>query len=259
MRRSILTIVAGGILTAGCHVGCHMGNDRFHVKHTRSEEMTSPLTDVTGLTVSTNVGKIQLDATDVSEARIYAEIEVKAETEERAQELCEAVRIVAEPQGQRLVVKVVKPPEMGREPLSVDFTITAPARLAIEATTHVGDVHVAGFIGAIKASADVGTVSSMGLRDAVDVHTNVGDIRIACATDASAVLDVRATTNVGNIEFAGPAEISAKLSVATNVGSIDTERPLTVKGSMKQSISASLGDGQGRIDLRTNVGSIKIR
>jgi hypothetical protein len=59
--------------------------------------------------------------------------------------------------------------------------------------------------------------------------------------------------------LAGPKDISAKLTAEANVGSIDTDRPLTVTGDLKQSIRASLGSAEGRISLRTNVGSIRIR
>ncbi len=53
--------------------------------------------------------------------------------------------------------------------------------------------------------------------------------------------------------------MSAHLQATTNVGSIDTDRPLTVTGQIKKSIQATIGDAEGDIVLRTNVGSIHIR
>jgi hypothetical protein len=59
--------------------------------------------------------------------------------------------------------------------------------------------------------------------------------------------------------LAGPKDISAKLTAEAHVGAIDTDRPLTVTGHLKESIMTSLGSAEGRISLRTNVGSVRIR
>jgi DUF4097 and DUF4098 domain-containing protein YvlB len=250
-------IVAGlGTVLLG---GCVIHTDAFEAKFSRSEDLTAPLTEITALDVTTNVGRIEMEAADVPEVRITAEIKVRAKTEERAQELAEQVRIVAEPAGSTLTIKAVKPPDFGRNELSVDFTVTAPAALALTCTTNVGDVRVTGFTQRVRASADVGTVTCTGLRDQIDLHTNVGDIRATYADDAPAALKATMATNVGDIEFTGPREVSADLTAAANVGSIRTDRPITVTGSLRQSVSASLGQGEGRVNLKTNVGSIRIR
>jgi hypothetical protein len=91
------------------------------------------------------------------------------------------------------------------------------------------------------------------------VHTNVGDVHLAFASDAPAALQASATSNVGNVDFTGPADISARLDAQVNVGSIDTRRPLTVTGKIEKSVRATLGQGEGKIALSTNVGSITIR
>ncbi|MCX5645460.1 MAG: DUF4097 family beta strand repeat-containing protein [Phycisphaerae bacterium] len=239
--------------------GCVIHTGTYKAKFSRSEDLTAPLANVTALDVATNVGTIRLEAGQVAEVRIAAEIKVRAATEEQAQELAEEVRIVAEPSGQTLTIKAIRPSDLGRNQLSVDFTITAPADLALDCTTNVGDIRVTGFTKRVKASADVGTIACTGLREEIDLRSNVGDLRAEYAGDAPAALNATMATNVGNIEFTGPQEISADLSARANVGSIKTDRPITVTGSLKHSISASLGKGEGRVSLNTNVGSIRIR
>jgi hypothetical protein len=239
--------------------GCYFSNDLFKAKFTRSEELTAPVADITGLEVSTNVGALRLEAGEVPEARIVAEIKVKARTEEEAESLAQQVKIVAEPRGKTLVVKPERPPGLRDNQLSVDFTITAPARLALDGTTNVGDIRTTGFTDRVKARADVGAITCTGLRHAADLHTNVGDIRAEYAPDAPAALDVSASTDVGSIEFRGPDQISARLTATADVGSIHTDRPLTVVGPIRQALHTSLGNGEGQISLRTNVGSIRIR
>jgi hypothetical protein len=191
--------------------------------------------------------------------QITAEITVKAKTEEEAEALVEEVQIVAEQSGRTLIIKAEKPSHFGRNQLSVDFTITAPAHLALDCTTNVGDIKVAGFRDRVAAKTDVGTIRCTDLRGDANLHTNVGDIQAIYAADAPAALDISATTNVGNVDFTGPTEMSARLAASVNVGSIDTDRPLTITGQIKKSIKATLGNAEGDVTLRTNVGSIRIR
>ncbi len=252
--------LVGTLVLTTLFVGCcvNIGND-YRAKARRSEDLTAFAEDAAALDVDTNVGTITLESADVSEVRIVAEITVRAKTQEEADALVEEIRIVAEPSGRTLLIKAEKPSGFGRNQLAVDFHITAPAELAIVAATNVGDIRIDGFTGNVAAKTDVGTIHCMGLRGDADLHTNVGDIHAAYAEDAPADLDIKATTNVGNIDLTGPTQISASLEATTNVGSIDTDRPLTVTGQIKKSIQATIGDAQGDIALRTNVGSIHIR
>jgi len=240
--------------------GCVIYSDGSKAEFSRSEELTVPVTDITTLDVTTNVGKIQVEPTDAAEVRVTAKIKVKAHTEEKAQELAEQVRIVAEPWSRTLSIKAVKPKDFGRNELSVDLTIKAPAALALTCTTNVGDVSIADFTRRVQASADVGSITCSGLRDEIDLHANVGDLRATYAADAPAALKATMATDVGSIEFTGPQEISADVSATVGVGDINTNRPLTVKGSLtKHSVRASLGKGEGRVNLKADVGSIRIR
>lgn len=255
MRTTVLIGVGVMMVLAGCHIG----GDAFKAKFTRSENLTATLTDIALIDVSTNVGRIELIPGDVAEIQIAAEIKVKAGSEEKAQELGEGVRIEAEPSGRTLVVKAVKPSGFGRNQLEVDFTITAPASLAIKAAVNVGDIRITDFTGRVEACSDVGKILCTGLRGDADLHTNVGDVRAEYASDAPAAISINASANVGDVELAGPKDISAKIAAETNVGDISSDRPLTIRGSLQKSIRASLGNGDGRINLKTNVGSIRIR
>jgi DUF4097 and DUF4098 domain-containing protein YvlB len=252
-----VTAVLAAAILAGCRI--NTSGDAFKAKYTRNEDLTAALAGIATLDVSTNVGRIEVTAADVAEAQISAVIKVKAKTEEKAQELGEGVRIEAEPSGRTLLIRAIKPSGFGRNELSVNFTITVPASLGIKAETNVGDIRVAGSAGRMEGRTNVGTIACTGLRSDADLHTNVGDVRAEYASDAPAAISVDASADVGNVELAGPKDISARLAAEANVGSISSDRPLTVSGSLKQSIKASLGNGEGRIHLRTNVGSIRIR
>jgi len=250
---------AGVIIAALVLAGCHFSSDLFKAKFSRSEELTAPLAGITALHVATNVGKIHLEAAEVTEARITAEIKVKADTAEKAEELAEQVRITAEPRDQTLFIKASKPSGMRDDQLCVDFTITAPAHLALDCSINVGDIRTTGFTQRVKAGTNVGAIRCVGLRGPADLHTNVGDITMEYAADAPAATNATAGTDVGSIEFRGPPQLSAELTASANVGSIDTDRPITVTGSLQRSVRASLGAGEGKVSLSANVGSIRIR
>jgi hypothetical protein len=231
MRMGLFVRLAVTTLVSALTAGCQSGGYAFNAEFTRSEGLTGSVAGITMLDIRT----------DVEEVRVKAEIKVKAATEERAEELAERVRIVLNPSGETLAIKAVKPTGFGHDQLWVNFTITAPAGLALKCTTNIGEIRTTGFTGHIEA------------------FTNIGDIRAEYAPDAPVAIHLDASTNVGSIELAGPKDISAKLTAEAHVGAIDTDRPLTVMGNLKQSIRASLGSAEGRISLRTNVGSIRIR
>jgi hypothetical protein len=243
------------VASAGCIT---VVGDSLQGKAKRTDNLTAPVGDAKAMRITTNVGAIKLEPAEPAEVRVTADITVKAKTDEQAEELLQGVRITAEPSGDTFVVKAEKPSGFGRNQLNVDFTITAPAGLRLDCTTNVGDIRINGFTSRIETHTDVGSITCTGLRDRVSLHTNVGDIRAAYASDASAAVDVSASTNVGNIDFTGPSQVSANVAAAANVGDIHTDRPLAVKGSLGKSIRASLGAAEGQIDLRTNVGSISI-
>jgi len=262
MRRTSITKIgfcvafAFTVASAGC---IRVVGDNLPGKAKRTDQLSVAAEGVSALKVTTNVGAIRLEAAETAEVRVTADVTVKARTDEEAQALLEAVRITAEPSGDTLVVKAEKPSGFGRNQLAVDFTITAPAGLRLDCTANVGDIRIDGFARRVETHTDVGSITCSGLRDGMSLHTNVGDIKAAYSPDAPAALDANASTNVGNIDFTGPSQVSANLAAAANVGHIHTDRPITVSGSLGKSVKASLGAAEGQVDLRTNVGSITIR
>lgn len=262
MRRALIAktglciACAFTVAFAGCIT---VVGDNLRGEAKRTDNVTAPVGDASALKVTTNVGAIKLDAAETAEVRITADITVKAKTDEEAQALLDGVHVAAAPSGDTLVVKADKPSGFGHNQLTVDLTISAPAGLRLECTTNVGDVRVSDFTSRVESHTDVGSITCSGLRGGMSLHTNVGDIKAAYAPDAPAALDVSASTNVGNIDFTGPSQVSANLTAASNVGDIHTHRPITVSGSLGKTVRASLGAAEGQVDLHTNVGSITIR
>jgi len=243
-------------LFSGC---CINVGDVFKAKYERTENVSAPIEDAAELCVETDVGSITVTGADVTDCDITAKITVKARTKEKARELAEQVKIELQHAGDRLSIKVRKPDELKSRSLVVDFKITAPTQLNLDCSTHVGNMNVSGIKGQIEASANVGSISCNQVVAGLNLESNVGSIDVKYADTAPAACNAVITTNVGSIEFTAPTQLSAQLNVSSNIGSIKTNKPVTVVGKLSKSIKGTIGSGEGKISLRTNVGSIEIK
>jgi hypothetical protein len=183
----------------------------------------------------------------------------KASTEEKAQKLSEETQIKLEHIGNTLKVKVEKPPMTNRDAVCVSFSITVPRQTALNLQTNVGELEIDNITEPIKVKTNVGKITCREITSRLDLVTNVGEVKVVYAKDAPAACNADITTSVGEISFAGPDNLSAKFHASANIGSIETRLPLTVTGKIGQSLDGTVGAGEGKVGLETNVGSIKIR
>ena len=95
--------------------------------------------------------------------------------------------------------------------------------------------------------------------DRLECHTSDGLIHIDYAQDAPKAPNVTATTSSGGITFTAPPGLSAAIDASTGDGSIHTSLPITIEGKVGRSLTGRVGDGEGKIHLRTHDGSITIR
>jgi hypothetical protein len=231
----------------------------FKAKYERTERISVPLTDIAGLRVESEVGSITITGGDVTDCNITAVIAVKARTEEEARELAEQVEIEAEPSGGQLNIKATKPAALKSRSMAVDFEITAPRQLNLDCMAHVGNIRISDIQGRIRASADVGSLTCSQVAAGLDLEVNVGSVKVKYSELAPAACNADIVANVGSIEFAGPPHLSAKVDARTNVGSISTSQPIMVVGKVSKSLKGTIGSGQGKVHLKTNVGSIEIK
>jgi predicted membrane protein len=221
--------------------------------------MSVPVGQAGELYVETGVGSITVTGADVTDCNITAEITVKAETEEEARKLAEQVKIEVKPDGDKLSVKVSKPSELKKRGLEVKFKIVAPKQLKLVCSINVGSATISDMNGRIKVSGNVGSISCRRVVGDLNLTSNVGSIKVDYADTAAAACNAAITTNVGSIEFTAPAQLSAQVSASANVGSVKTDKPITVVGKVGKSITGTIGAGEGKVRLKTNVGSIHIK
>ncbi len=238
---------------------CNDIGSLFKAKHQRAEHTSVPIAGMAGLNVETDVGSITVTGADVTDCNITAEITVKARTKETARKLAEEVKMELESSGDTLTIKTVRPDELKKKSLVVDFKIIAPMHMNLDCSTGVGTVTVSDIEGRIDASVNVGSIACHAVVAELVLSSNVGSVTVKYADTAPAACKANITTNVGSIDFTAPSELSAQVHASTNIGSVETARPITVVGKVGKSIKGTIGSGEGKVLLKTNVGSIKIK
>ena len=70
-------------------------------------------------------------------------------------------------------------------------------------------------------------------------------------------LDVE--TGSGGVRVTVPAAFGAQLDIDTGSGSIDVELPVDNPRGDRDSLTGSVGDGNGRVKIETGSGGVRIR
>ena len=245
-------------------VGCdiHIGDfgDFGGVEFERTEQLSAPIAAGAMLTAETQVGSITVTGADVTDCNVTATITAKAPTQEEADKLAKQVKIKLEPEGDGLWLEVEKPEKKRRRSISVDFEITIPVQTNLHLESDVGDIEISNITGDIYATTDVSEITCLEVAGDVELEVDVGDVTAEYRDGAESTFSARLETNVGQISFAGPPELSARVDASTNVGSIETKLPLTVTGKIEKNVHGTIGKGEAKatVRLRTNVGSIEI-
>jgi DUF4097 and DUF4098 domain-containing protein YvlB len=242
-----------------CTLAVFSGCREYRAKYEKTEYAVVPVADAVELSIETGVGAITVTGADVVDCSVTAEITVKAETEEEARRLAEQVKIEAKVSGDKLRIKVSKPAALKKRPLEAKLKIVAPRQLKLDCSINVGSVSVSGMNDSIKVSGNVGSISCRQVNGDIAVTSNVSSVDVEYVNTARAACSIDITTNVGSIDLVAPPQWSAQVSASTNVGSVKTDRPIAVVGKVGKSINGTVGSGEGKVRLKTNVGSIHIR
>lgn len=263
------------MLLAGCCI--NIGSCR--AKYERTDRLRAALEPGSTVIAETSFGSITVTGADVTECSVTAEICVQAPTEKEAAEIAEQVEIKLVPAGETLTVKVEKPRLGGNRSVGVSFDITVPKKTNLECDTSYGAIKVANINGDIKGKTSFASIECKGVQGPVCLRTSYGSITcrditsaeltaissfgsidIVCSPSTPAEINANVTTSYGNIDFVTPPKFSGCVHLVTSYGSIKTDLPITVKGELnKQRIKGTIGQGQGKLNLKTSFGSIKIK
>jgi len=160
--------------------------------------------------------------------------------------------------------------------VKVNYEVKVPEGCRIElARSTNGDIELAGRFGKVKAGTTNGDIRLESATGQAELSTTNGTIRafdvsgptIADTTNGGIVLelrdltdDIRADTTNGSIKIRLPGDPNARLVARTTNGSIRTDYPVTIEGTVnsRRRLEGTLGKGGPTISLETTNGSITI-
>ena len=130
----------------------------------------------------------------------------------------------------------------------------------IDIQTDDGSVTMSRVVGNIKVRSDDGSTRVEEVAGNVNIQSDDGRITVVYSEDAGGVCNVSLVTDDAAIDITAPANFSADVEVITNDGSINTDLPIKLTGKLgKSGIKGTIGTGQGRLYIKTDDGSIRIR
>jgi len=263
------------IVITGCSIGTGCSQQS---KYEKTEQLSAPMADLEAVDVETGFGSIKIVGGDVTDCKIKAEIFAQAPTDEEAKQLAEKVKIKLEPVDKTLNIIVDKPKIRNNRCIGVSFDIIVPRRTNIDCSTSFGSIKLKDIRGNVNVRTSFASIECENIEGSVDLETSYGKIKcrnitstdinarssfgninIACSPETSPEIDADIATSYGNIEFATPPGFSGRVDLETSFGSIRTDLPITVKGRIsKDRIKGSVGQGNGKLRLKTSFGSIRI-
>ena len=177
-------------------------------------------------------GGIQVDGEPRGDIQVQAKVVAQAETQARAKQIADAVRVTATPGD----VSADGPTGLGRrEGWSVSYRLAVPTVSMLSLKTTNGGISIRDVDGQI------------------DFKTVNGGVKLTNLAG-----DVKGRTSNGGVHLRIPEQYSAHLETGTVNGGLNIDFPLTVQGRIDRQLSANLGSGGAPIRVRTHNGGVKI-
>ncbi|MCK5738474.1 DUF4097 family beta strand repeat protein [bacterium] len=258
MQRRILFIFVGlTILFAGC-----MG--RFQETET-FEENIDFVTDGE-IDVDSFNGSISVESWDQSVVQVVAHKKVTAKSYRHAEARLKQLHVVVTHDGDKLRIysQMDKKKDSGflgflsQVGYSVEYHIKVPEGTRVKARTTNGGITIRRVHGAIDVKSVNGGIDLYRVGEVLDAKTTNGGIETS-VTAFSASGDIKLRSTNGGISLDLPTEVNAEFRAKTTNGRVYLDFELMGEfGSDKNRISGTLGNGGGRIELRTTNGDVNV-
>ncbi|HET6233219.1 MAG TPA: DUF4097 family beta strand repeat-containing protein [Longimicrobiaceae bacterium] len=127
----------------------------------------------------------------------------------------------------------------------------------VELNTGSGGINGSGIEAAdLRANAGSGGITLAGVAaERAVAHAGSGHVRLDLRRDAA---DVRIATGSGGVTLGVPADFGAELSVVTGSGGVSVGFPVTARRSSRHQLEGTIGDGRGRVEIRTGSGGVQL-
>jgi hypothetical protein len=264
------------VLVSGCIV--EIGNC-FRAKYEKIVRLQAPLEPGSTIAAETSFGSITVNGAPVTDCNVVATICVQAPSEDEAAEIAEKVSIRLDREGKTLTVKADKPSVKKNRSIGISYQITVPAQVNIECSSSYGSIKLSDTTGYVKAHTSYGSIGCDRVSGQIRVDTSYGRVTCRAITSKDLTADssygdihvdysetqqpdaqANVSTSYGDIDFDVPHGFAGQIETETGFGSIETDLPITVRGQIsKKRIQGTIGQGDGKLALKTSFGSVTIR
>jgi DUF4097 and DUF4098 domain-containing protein YvlB len=210
-------------------------------------------------------GDIEVSSWDRDEIEVRAMIEIKGPSKSKAEELYEKIEFLIEEKERYLSIEADLPRvrQVGflfgnHISITVDYEIRVPVTTDLDLTSVNGDVDAEAVRGRFDIRTTNGSIDLRGMKGTGEVKTVNGGVKCRIVEfPKGGSLDIK-TTN-GGVRLYLPEGVGGSLEAKTVNGGIDLDIPLSKSIRVKRrSISGVLGDGEGKILVKTTNGGISI-
>jgi hypothetical protein len=232
--------------------GENWGRDRQGVCDVRQMTMGAPAT----LSVDAEPnGGIQVRGGSRGDVRIYAKVVATADTEQRAREIANGVRIDAA--GDRIAAEGPSGLDR-RENWHVSYRIEVPTQSSLNLRSSNGGLNVQDVEGKMELRTVNGGVNLRNVAGEVIARTSNGgiDVDLDGPSWVGAGLDVE--TSNGGVKVRLPENYSARLEASTHNGGLEVDFPVQMQNLRSREISANIGAGGPTIKVKTSNGGVRI-
>jgi hypothetical protein len=245
----------------------------------RTESLSAAMAGLEQINVDTSFGEITIKGADTTDCNVTAKITGQAPTADEAKSLAEQTQIKLETNGKTLVIKAEKPYVKHNHSIGIAYDITVPVKTSINCKTSYGQVELKNITGDVVAHTSFGQIKAGNITGSMQLDTSYGEVDCvgittgdfsaktsfgevkAGFTDACpADLKAKIETSFGEIVADIPSNFAGNVSVETSFGKVKTELPILVKGDVgKTRITGTIGQGTGKLDLKTSFGEVTIK
>jgi DUF4097 and DUF4098 domain-containing protein YvlB len=290
--RSLQTVA---LLVATTSIACSVDLRGSQVSTREEKRFTVSATEPIDLKLKTFDGTLTVRSWDKNE--VFVEIERRAPDQSAAETL-----VVNQTQdGNKITIEALSPAERKvvnfSNGYSVNVTITAPRRVALEARTgdgginvddlqgtidlnsgdgriiasrldgqlkvHTGDgtIRIDQAAGKVDADSGDGSIEISGRLDDLAVRTGDGPVRIDASSGSAMKNDWRITTGDGRVALRLPNDFNAAVDASTGDGTVHVDGIDTPRGSddaERRRVVGQLGTGGATLHIRSGDGSIDV-
>jgi hypothetical protein len=201
-------------------------------------------------------GSIRVEGWDGDSVRVSARLQGNARSDEDAQKLLADVRVTAD--GRTVSASGPSTREWDRTSWSVSYLVLVPRRFDLSLEAHNGSLRVTGVQGRMELRTQNGSVGLAEVGGDVRARTQNGSLNVHLTGTRWDGTGLDAETQNGSVRLNVPERYAAQLETGTVNGRINTEIPLTIRGTISRRLSIPLNGGGPTVRALTTNGSVTI-